>query len=136
MSSLRTQAGSDATTQIDRNIILIEIRASDSDEYDDARLDAGFYFELLGPAEALYSVRSASQRARNELELRLLRDRWPGRIERFVFELDPQFPLSWHLSNTERTKINAYWNNPTLERERAKLKQHWGTLLEALGKSP
>lgn len=128
---LRTQAGSDATTQIDRNIILIEIRASDSDQYDDARLDAGFYFELLGPAEALYSVRSASQRARNELELRLLRDRWPDRIERFTFELDPPFPLSWHLSASERAEINTYWDDPASKRERSRLEEHWTRLLQA-----
>lgn len=107
--------------------ILIEIRASDSGVFERARPDDGFHFETLGPVDALYSVRSASQRARNEFELRMLQARWgTDRIQRFVFELSGNHPLSWHLTSLERQCIADAWDsNPAIQEERERLLTAW-----------
>lgn len=107
--------------------ILIEIRASDSSAFEPAQPERGFHFETLGPVDALYSVRSASQRARNEFELRTLQARWGAdRIQRFVFELSGNHPLSWHLTSHERQCIADAWGSTVaIQRERERLLRAW-----------
>lgn len=109
-------------------VILVEIRASTSERNPRPLVNAGFYLELFGPAEAMFAVRSASQRARNELELDLLTKRWPGRISRVAFELRKRFPLSWHLTSDDQGKIVGHWDDPRVQKQLHVLLDHWRQL--------
>jgi len=94
-----------------RKVVVVEIRASNSNERAEPATGAGFRMETLGPAETLLAVRSSSQLERNELALRLLRANAPDVVhkESIVFENREDTPTSWHLSSDERRSIRRYW---------------------------
>ena len=68
--------------------------------------------ELGQPVSGLVKVRSASQEDRGNMELQLLRDRYPQVVPIVIRPSDlPDPPLSWHLSESDKTKIKAGWTN-------------------------
>ena len=75
--------------------------------------DGGVFNDLLGPLETLANVRSSSQVARNEFETRLMADVWRERygvvLETFTFQLSPNQPLSWFLTEDEQATIKSHW---------------------------
>jgi hypothetical protein len=67
--------------------------------------------QLSAPASALLSVRTASQLARNQAEIGLLQNQYPDLIEHVVFEVPEPGPLSWMLSDSQKTQIETDWTN-------------------------
>ena len=60
--------------------------------------------------QGIVNVRTSTQVARSELELQLLKDAYPGKIETVTLspaEGDP--PLSWHLSQNDIAQLRAAW---------------------------
>jgi hypothetical protein len=106
-------------------VLLIEIRASDSTKVESPRLKAGFRMETIGPAETMLAVRTASQIARNDLDVQLLK-RATGCIKKnatcatadirsVVFELREKAPLSWHLSTRQKEIICSHWQEQRIQ---------------------
>ena len=107
-------------------VAIIEIRASPAyaDVLDDAGpggpgpfervtpARGGLFNHLFGPLATLFNVRTTSQAARNRFESRLFQecaDLRPTRLRTFVFQLGPDQPLSWHLTDEERDLIECHW---------------------------
>lgn len=70
----------------------------------------GWLSALIGPVQGIVNVRTSTQVARSELELQLLKDAYPGKIETVTLsppEGDP--PLSWHLSKDDIAQLRAAW---------------------------
>ncbi|MCB0316368.1 MAG: hypothetical protein KDH84_24460, partial [Calditrichaeota bacterium] len=70
----------------------------------------GWLSALIGPVQGIVNVRTSTQVARSELELQLLKDAYPGKIETVTLspaEGDP--PLSWHLSQNDIAQLRAAW---------------------------
>lgn len=70
----------------------------------------GWISALIGPVQGIVNVRTSTQVARSELELQLLKDAYPGRIETVTLSPtggDP--PLSWHLSQNDIAQLRAAW---------------------------
>jgi predicted acylesterase/phospholipase RssA len=75
-------------------------------------------YQLFAPAETVLNVRKSAQRARNDVELDLLVDKWSENdehrvaIERATFEYDcPDPPLSWHLTEAQKVDIDQEWQD-------------------------
>src|SRR5262249_36086746 len=72
----------------------------------------GWLYEALGPLVTMMNVRSASQVARGDLELELIRDvieRRGWSLQQAVFAPDHVGPLSWHLTREERRHVDEDW---------------------------
>jgi hypothetical protein len=100
-------------------VLLLEIRAfhSRNDEVPDSKLSA--IREVLGPITTMSNVRWASQLVRNEYEVKEFIAKWEGRgikVLDVVFEKDSDSPLSWHLTNQEKTAIVEAFNKEGLQR--------------------
>ena len=67
--------------------------------------------QLIAPASAILSVRTASQLARNEAEIGLLQNEYPDLIEHIIFEVPEPGPLSWMLSDRQKDQIKTDWTN-------------------------
>ena len=113
-------------------IAILEIRASPSyseEPEEDARAikgpfanvspsEGGFLNHLFGPLQTLFNVRTSSQSARNRFESRLFENSsniQPVQMRTFVFQLGPNQPLSWHLTDDERGIIECHW--PTMRQD-------------------
>ncbi len=88
----------------------------------------GFLFQSTAPLNAMFAMRSASQRSRNRFDLDLMRSRWTaasGRtdiIDEALFaypELDA--PLTWHLTDDDKAKIHRALENPAIAAQFAKV---------------
>jgi hypothetical protein len=66
--------------------------------------------QLIAPASAILNVRTASQLARNQAEIRLLQNEHPKLIDHIVFAVPKQGPLSWMLSDCQKTQIDVDWS--------------------------
>jgi hypothetical protein len=115
-------------------VLLVEIRASA--EAPTAAGAGGLIYSLAGPIITMNNVRSSSQIARNELELRMLQSLWARdsvRLCRVVFELGKVAPTSWHLSRAEKMSIESAWQEQeyslSIEPLRAYLKAEPGVQL-------
>lgn len=76
------------------------------------RPSQGWLYEAIGPLVAMMNVRSASQVARGDLELRLIREVIERRglsVKEAVFVPEHVGPLSWHLTRKERRHIDEDW---------------------------
>ena len=72
--------------------------------------------QLIAPASAILNVRTASQLARNEAEIRLLQNEYPDlNIEEVTFAVPEPGPLSWMLSDCQKKQIDIDWNNPSAD---------------------
>lgn len=72
----------------------------------------GWVYEALGPVLTMMNVRSSSQVARGDMELRLIREVIGRRglaVQEAVFVPDHAGPLSWHLTREERRHIDEDW---------------------------
>jgi hypothetical protein len=67
--------------------------------------------QLIAPASAILSVRTASQLARNQAEIGLLQNQYPDLIEHIIFEVPEPGPLSWMLSDRQKDQIKTDWTN-------------------------
>ena len=76
----------------------------------------GWPFQAIAPLEAVLAVRSAAQRANDELLIRLLKERWTEKVEIQAlpvdFSSDPREspPLSWHLATAQKNAIQGDWD--------------------------
>ena len=88
-------------------VLLVQIRAEKKPE--EKTTERGWIYALAGPGVTLGMVRGASQIARNDLEVELLRNRWADKgvtIQPAVFELGGAGPMSWQLSAAEKIGIH------------------------------
>jgi cation transporter-like permease len=77
----------------------------------------GWPYQLYAPLQALTSMRTAAQRARNRSHVSLLRQRWRGEvcIESLPLPYPAETgPLSWHLTEQQKTAIREAWGAPTV----------------------
>ena len=116
------------TNQLPVRVLLIEIceEGTCSSSTPDARPAPGgprqsLAYQLYAPLSALYQMRGAAQRARNRWHVSLLRQRWAPRvcIDRAVFAYPLSAgPMSWHLSEHEKSAVRRSWDHDTIRRER------------------
>jgi Patatin-like phospholipase len=107
-----------------------------SAEVEERRSSRGWFYQFTAPLRTVLGVRSTGQRAHNDLELDLLVDKWdeqdeeneqnnrgapePHSVEitRALFEFDGKdTPLSWHLSASDKQRIEDNWHAELSERE-------------------
>jgi hypothetical protein len=108
-----------------RRVILVEIRATPEGEGRPDR--GGFKYSAFGPLLAMNAVRNSSQIGRNDEEVELLRREWLGEglvLCRVVFPLAVAGPLSWHLTQDERAKLQAAWADTLLQTRAAHLRDY------------
>ncbi|HEV3206272.1 MAG TPA: patatin-like phospholipase family protein [Terriglobales bacterium] len=109
-----------------REILVIQIREQPSPA--SAKVPKGshpgWFFQTYAPLEALFEVRTAGQRSHNQVELKLLQDKWAGKVNiapPAIFEFGsrpdgspppdiPPPPLSWHLTARQQEAIESDWN--------------------------
>ena len=68
--------------------------------------------QLIAPASAILSVRTASQLARNQAEIGLLQNQYPDLIDHVTFEVPESGPLSWMLSDSQKDQIRSTGTTP------------------------
>ena len=71
--------------------------------------------QLIAPASAILNVRTASQLARNEAEIRLLQNEHPKLIDHIVFAVPKPGPLSWMLSDCQKKQIDIDWSTASAD---------------------
>jgi len=94
-------------------ILIVEIRASDSKKVKEAASRRGWAFGTAGPMLTLLNVWGSGQTSRNNLDLRLLEELAPKlgfTVQRATFPLATEAPLSWHLTEAEKQKIENAWD--------------------------
>ena len=93
-----------------KKVIVVEIRAS-SHTHPPPERGKGWLYAAAGPVVTLMRVRSSTQTARNDLEIKLLQEAWAGKvtIDSIVFDLGTTGPLSWQLSQEEIQEIEEAW---------------------------
>jgi hypothetical protein len=138
-----------ALSEIDHNgqkappILIVEIRSSPESTGEtegkepigelppgsDQQDERGFFFQALHPATTLWNVRGTGQFSNDQLELKLLEDRWQakGNICSTYFEFHdtskdfhhrPE-PLSWHLTRDDITELSQAWRRyPSAEKQK------------------
>jgi hypothetical protein len=108
-----------------REILVIEIRQEPSPAPAPVPQGSnrGWFFQAYAPLAALFAVRTAGQRSHNQVELKLLQDKWAGKVNILpsaVFEFGsrpdgtvvpdlPPPPLSWHLTALQQEAIDSEW---------------------------
>ena len=106
-------------------VLLVRIMGQ-QEERPDAESGTGAFFQLTAPVKGLTTMRGASQRARNEVEVRLLQERWAAktRIETATFAYPhADAPLTWHLPVEDRRRLLGALEHPSLTEEFAKVKR-------------
>jgi hypothetical protein len=107
-----------------------------SSEQDERKSSPGWFYQYTAPLRTVLGVRNTGQRTHNDLELDLLVDKWgeqdvenerdkrgnpePHSVEitRALFEFDGKdTPLSWHLSASDKRRIEDNWDDEITERE-------------------
>lgn len=69
---------------------------------------SGWFYAIFGPADGLLKMRDSTQIARNNTEICLLRDHYPGRIHHVVFQpTGDLWPLSWHMTDEQQAALDA-----------------------------
>ncbi len=108
-------------------ILLIQIRAAQASERDSGE-GGGFIYAIAGPGITMLQVRAATQVARNEVELELLRESWPPHIGFYteVFDAGPAGPLSWHLTAADIAELEAVWVSDELDDALRRVKALFG----------
>ncbi|MEM1401890.1 MAG: patatin-like phospholipase family protein [Pseudomonadota bacterium] len=106
--------------------LLIEIRANGPIE-NPAKVSPG----ATAPFKTMLNVRSSSQIERNERLLDLTQQLQPEALERVVIELGIDAPLSWHLSNADRERINCALRSDSNQHQLRKVGRFLGELTDA-----
>lgn len=84
----------------------------------------GWFFQTYAPLTALFAVRTAGQRSHNQVELKLLQEKWASKVNiqpSAIFEFGsrpdgsvsphlPAPPLSWHLTARQQEVIESEWS--------------------------
>lgn len=92
-------------------LLMIQVRVAPR-EREPSKPRSGFKFTTIGPITTLLKVRTASQVARNTLEVSLLQEAWSDRvtIQSELFEFSGLgAPLSWHLTHNDKVAIRDAW---------------------------
>ncbi len=108
-----------------KRILLVQVRDAPRPA-PEAGTRTGWVVGALGPLKTLLSIRTATQTARNEMEVDLfqrLACRQGVQVESFVFTLKPEggkregegekadpLPLSWQLTPKERETVESRWS--------------------------
>ncbi|MFL6214993.1 MAG: patatin-like phospholipase family protein [Blastocatellia bacterium] len=75
--------------------------------------ERGWFYQAFAPLTTLAAVRGAGQIAHNDIELEFLQQKWAEAkipIHTVTFEFhNPDAPLSWHLTRSERNEIQRAW---------------------------
>jgi hypothetical protein len=110
------EPGQDDAGRARLKILLVQIRAAEATALDSGE-GGGFTYAIAGPGITMLQVRAATQVARNEVELELLRGSWPTHIDFYteVFDVGPAGPLSWHLTAADIAELEAVWVNDELD---------------------
>ena len=114
-----------------------------TDERDSAR---GWFYQLFAPLGTLLGVRSTGQFSHNEIELKLLKDKWEEKeqqekvkITPVVFGYDgPKPPLSWHLTEEQKEALREDWRKEvdgTKAKQKECTKSSVDTVNEFLGQT-
>ena len=100
-----------------KNILIVQIRG---DQVVNAHVDEASprpYYQSLAPLLTLLNVRNTGQLSRNDAELEIFINYWKTKgvnVETVTFEFqrgdEDAPPLSWHLSELQKTRINEAWN--------------------------
>ncbi len=103
-----------------KRILIIEIGSSSYVSKPLPENPRGWLYSTIGPLLTIAKVRTATQTARNHVEIKLLEDKWRHHIpiKSFIFELPDEGPLSWKLTKSEIEEIHSHW---VTERASAKL---------------
>ncbi|MDX2267024.1 MAG: hypothetical protein NW208_02895 [Bryobacter sp.] len=77
----------------------------------------GFLFQASAPLKTMFTMRSDSQRARNQFDLRLTKARWAAELGRGDILREVKFaypfanaPLTWHLTEAQQQEILSALN--------------------------
>jgi Dyp-type peroxidase family len=103
-----------APALVAKEVLLVEIRSSSVAQQ--APEDRAWTFELLGPLRAMNGVRGNAQRARNDLEVSLLKDLWSSSngappLAHAIFELsDSEAKLSWRIGRHDVQRMKNAWS--------------------------
>ncbi len=119
--------GQDDAGRARLKILLIQIRAAQASVRDPGE-GGGFTYAIAGPGITMLQVRAATQVARNEVELELLRESWPAHIDFYteVFDAGPAGPLSWHLTTADIAELEAVWASDELDDTLRRVKELFG----------
>jgi len=119
--------GADRGDRARLKVLLIQIRAVESAPLESGE-GGGFTYVVAGPGITMLQVRAATQVARNEVELELMRESWPADIafHTEVFDVGPAGPLSWHLTAADIAELEAVWDNDELDDALLRIKQLFG----------
>ncbi len=97
-------------------ILLVRLMPFPASRVETARLRSGWFYSIWGPIEALQNVRTASQMERNELAVKLFTDAAAQRgvpvrsaALRFEVDLETDPPLSWMLTDPQKSVIDLAW---------------------------
>jgi hypothetical protein len=74
----------------------------------------GWFYQAFAPIATLLNVRSTSQLAHNEIQLKLLIEKWKDAVQivPVVFEFNgTNPPLSWHLNEREKEELRQKWQD-------------------------
>jgi hypothetical protein len=101
-----------------KKVAILEIRAfpEPGDPKNIAQIN-----QIFAPATAVLNVRTASQLLRNDTEIQLLKNEYPGLIEHVTFEASTIGPLSWMLSQSEKNQIEGDWKKASKSADMNKL---------------
>ncbi len=103
------------------SVLLVRIEGS-ADVPAKPEANPDFLFQTIAPLKTMFSMRSTSQRVRNETELVLLENRWAATIPgghpvsqvQFKYPLR-NAPLSWHLTAADKTDIRNAVTKPEIQ---------------------
>lgn len=107
-----------------KHILLIQIDDGLPSESVRGATQRGQFFQIVAPIKTLLNVRDTSQRARNDLDVKLLTSYVEARgatlcVARFTFPTAA--PLSWHLTREQLSDIDNGWKNSGIAGEAKKV---------------
>ncbi|WP_321474871.1 hypothetical protein [uncultured Paludibaculum sp.] len=108
-----------------KRALLIQIDDGLPTEDDRTSSQRGWFFQTFAPLNTLLKVRDRSQRARNDLDVKLLEEILHARgvaltVARFSYP-GPDAPLSWHLTQDEKSKLDLAWKQSLAKPETKKV---------------
>ncbi|MCE7986224.1 MAG: patatin-like phospholipase family protein [Caldilinea sp. CFX5] len=111
-----------------RKILLIQIEASafDEDGLPPPTENAGWLYNLAGPAITALNVQTTAQQQRNNMEFQLFYNAYKGvQIRRVKFTFGDSGPLSWQLSPQDITAIAQDLQSPKNQAMLAQVKSYF-----------
>lgn len=99
-----------------KKVLVVQIHGAPTgiDNYQ-LQTNRGWFYQTYAPVGTLLHVRDTGQLSHNDVELKLLIDKWEEKhvdIEPVVFEFKGTgAPLSWHLNDREKEDIEQEWEH-------------------------